>query len=390
MNVHALRRTLVSSVLASALLLTPSLSAQATSTWRIAPSAAGLRPCPRPTARPAGPNVTVTEASALCDVVGVRVATLEPAADGHHPDPAPHVLVGADGRYYTKSANSPDRQILVWDRAGNFLRAIGRPGQGPGEFDPRGVNHFLGRGDSLMVADAGGKWSVFGPDFAFVRGFRAPVRYQPESTLATGAGIFSTSLSAPGGASDGSFGVIDWEGAVARRIGPMSSPPGRAVALLGASYWVLPESGGRSGLVLEEWTTTGTRGRTLTRAASWLPASGYAPVAGEPALPEFEAVQSDPDGFLWVRMAVRDPRWRSIEGAAKRTAMAELYDGRVEVIDPVAGVVLATFRIDDPATEMPPFTSLIPGTRRAYREVVDALGSRSIEIFDIYLVGRAP
>lgn len=60
----------------------------------------------------------------------------------------------------------------------------------------------------------------------------------------------------------------------------------------------------------------------------------------------------------------------------------------MEVIDPRAGVVLATFRLDGPDVELPPFSGLAPGTRLGYRTVEDELGFESIEVDRIHLVAK--
>ena len=58
--------------------------------------------------------------------------------------------------------------VRSYDRTGRFLRAIGREGEGPGEFDRIGGLGW--RGDSLWVQDSGNRRiSFFGPDLRYVR-----------------------------------------------------------------------------------------------------------------------------------------------------------------------------------------------------------------------------
>lgn len=76
------------------------------------------------------------------------------------------VTVGADGVLY---ATQPQESLIrSYDRQGRFLRAIGREGEGPGEFDQLGELGW--RADTLWVQDPGNRrLSFFGPDLRYVR-----------------------------------------------------------------------------------------------------------------------------------------------------------------------------------------------------------------------------
>jgi hypothetical protein len=68
------------------------------------------------------------------------------------------MAVGADGRIFLLDAQA--RRVHVLDPAGGPALAIGRPGEGPGEFQRPQALHL--RGDSLVVADQGtGRYEVF-------------------------------------------------------------------------------------------------------------------------------------------------------------------------------------------------------------------------------------
>jgi hypothetical protein len=103
----------------------------------------------------------------------------------------PHVTIGKRSDPYEISENSlldRDRQgrffaigvdynILVYDARGNFLKAFGRLGQGPGEF-PAGYPFpvaavTVGAGDSIFVLHPP-YVSVFSPALAYVRRFVIP------------------------------------------------------------------------------------------------------------------------------------------------------------------------------------------------------------------------
>ena len=85
-----------------------------------------------------------------------------------------------DGRLVV--VNRSSRELLMFSRDGEFLRAIGRRGEGPGEFvDP--VELGVIDGDSIVVWDWGsGRLVLFGPDGSHGR----TVRLQPPVINPTG------------------------------------------------------------------------------------------------------------------------------------------------------------------------------------------------------------
>lgn len=85
-----------------------------------------------------------------------------------------------DGRLVV--VNRGSRELLMFSRDGEFLRAIGRRGEGPGEFvDP--VELGVIAGDTLVVWDWGsGRLVLFGPDGSHGR----TVRLQPPVINPTG------------------------------------------------------------------------------------------------------------------------------------------------------------------------------------------------------------
>lgn len=68
-------------------------------------------------------------------------------------------------------ADAGSAQLRVFDSTGRFLQAVGRQGNGPGEF----ANYVMlvpPSGDSLLTVDGAQRYSVFGPDLSLVRSFR--------------------------------------------------------------------------------------------------------------------------------------------------------------------------------------------------------------------------
>lgn len=85
-----------------------------------------------------------------------------------------------DGRLVV--VNRSSRQLLMFSRDGEFLRFVGRQGEGPGEFaDP--IELGVIGGDSIVVWDWGlGRLQLFGPDGSHARS----VRLQPPVANPTG------------------------------------------------------------------------------------------------------------------------------------------------------------------------------------------------------------
>lgn len=75
-----------------------------------------------------------------------------------------------DGRILV--ANSGSNELKMYSGDGEFLVALGREGEGPGEFRQLDwVARY--RGDSIFVYDYGlGRWSIFSADGSFVRSVR--------------------------------------------------------------------------------------------------------------------------------------------------------------------------------------------------------------------------
>ena len=72
-------------------------------------------------------------------------------------------------------ADQGSGEIRIFDRAGRFVRKVGRKGRGPGEFQRLAYLIAL-PGDSLLAWDAlGGRFTVFSPSGAVARTFAAQV-----------------------------------------------------------------------------------------------------------------------------------------------------------------------------------------------------------------------
>lgn len=95
--------------------------------------------------------------------------------------------VDAKGNIY--AAESKENHIRVFDKKGVYLRTVGRPGQGPGEFTfPRHVHVNLA-GEIMVADDASRSVKVFSPDGSYLRQYLLKKFYPMEMDYG-GGGVF--------------------------------------------------------------------------------------------------------------------------------------------------------------------------------------------------------
>ncbi len=257
----------------------------------------------------------------------------------------------SDGRIVIADEGTAD--LRIFDPMGRHLVTMGRKGEGPGEFE--GLSGlFVGPGDTLLAYDSNVKRvSVFTPDGAFVRSFTVdfaqgvPVlvgRFADGSFLATRAFTFVPSeidevvpdsqpvyhFAADGALMDstGRWLATEWYvHGTGGQTWAVSLPFGRrmVVAVAPAGFYV-----GSSGQYEVEWRDpAGTLRRILRITASPRPVTGddwerakaermrnvpdqvrprqermLAELPVPSTRPAFGALQTDPDGNLWVAHSV--------------------------------------------------------------------------------------
>jgi hypothetical protein len=267
-------------------------------------------------------------------------------------------LVRVNDRGQFVVAGSAGTELLVFDSIGDFVRVIGRPGDGPGEFR-RAASIVFGREDSLYVFDNGqGRLTVYDPELQLAR--TTPVVPTPSPRIiALDDGRFVTALTVrtpervgyplhlvdPDGAIMKSFGSLT------REYGPgIQQSMGRALAV-GAGGVIWAAHGFR--YEIAAWDTTNAVRTRIDREPDWFPPrvdrTGPSVGAPEPE-PVLQAIHEADDGTLYVSVLVGDEDWQDAlrevrPGSYRLESQFDYYDSMIEVIDR-SGRPLARTRVE--------------------------------------------
>jgi hypothetical protein len=268
----------------------------------------------------------------------------------------PHGFVrNSRGEYYLVN-QQVGNNIAHYDRAGRFLRFLGRPGTGPGEFTT--IRDIALRADTLFVYDQiQGRLTVYSPDRTVVRTQPVPGANTRILPLSDGRLVASGTYSTPERVGE-PLHVFSMNGDDVRSFG--SSTAGLYRADLEDSMRRLIAPASASGefwaarlneYVLEKWSAEGRKLAELRRAASWFPPTAqlvyYQP--GVAPTPRQTAIWVDAEQRIWTITVVPNENWRTVwepnssypGGMTFNERYENYYNSIIEVIDPGAGRVLA-------------------------------------------------
>ena len=282
-------------------------------------------------------------------------------------------IIGITGRVFLDSRDRwfvletvKPAEVKVYDSDGTFLRLLGREGQGPGEF--RRVSYVQEYPtDTLNIYDRGnGRISRFTADFQYID--QRPLRLSPLYLLFTKTGrlVVNTPYAGdPGNRLPLHF--VGPEGTVVQSFG-------REIAAYrngGENHHIRVIAPGKEGGVwaaslgryeIEYWDDDGKLGQIVERVVQWFPphrdpATRTNPRSGSPN-PRLRALWVDKDGLLWTAVDIPQDDWR--EGfypyrlqsglVFDKPLKDEHYDSRIEVLDPLRGVALATVTVPEAVT----------------------------------------
>jgi len=306
-------------------------------------------------ARP--PNDTQPCRTPPCQVVLTHLAVLSDSADpGTLPDYNLFVERFSTGHLLVAAATR-DR-VIVYDEAGNYIRSVGRVGDGPGEYS-RITSVIVGPGDSVFIHDAmAGRVTVLGPDLEYARAILG-LMYAPDLVLAQGQMLIAQQMTSRG-ESGYPLHLAGPSGALLRSFGADPPEHRRDIRWLSTriaaptpdgSVWVAAP-----GLYeLQKWDPdTGRQTATVTIESDWF-VGAPAPHADPMRPPQafISKLWVDPQGLVWVVFQDTDSNWRPPapdSAYMERPFVSEeydiLYDWIIEVVEPESGQVLAHRRFD--------------------------------------------
>lgn len=249
----------------------------------------------------------------------------------------------------------PSDLVAVYDSTGKYVQTIGRAGGGPGEF--HSITSFgFGPGDSLWVIDGAMTAHVFEPPpgTRVVRSFRFE---RPTVAEFTSYGMLVHPSFSPSARRYRHPHMLSWDGVeVSRFTIPdtgAAEPRFAAIALAASNaLWIGLE--GKYEMIL--LGSDGMARRRFTRQADWFREdngpSGFPWLT--PPKPRIHSISMGRDSLLWVLVRRAHRNWaenKSKAGTIKglptprslsAIRIADLFEGVVEVFDPVSGKLLAS------------------------------------------------
>jgi hypothetical protein len=311
-------------------------------------------------------------------------------------DRIPGVAKLSDGRI--AAAGATGDLLLLFGSDGEFLRTVGQPGPGPGEFSMiLGLKNMPG--DSLLVLQVG-RASVVSESGEVVRSTTSSVSSQAALNVAPdGDVLYSGWISTPANAGK-QFHVLDAHFDVIRSFCnvPAGEQANCGLCRYRPSAWsrkypdhfwaVRPNR-----YEIELWHESGVLTRVLRIAESpWFEewysdrqAEIGASRSDEPQ-PYFYSIAEDDDGLLWLTAKVPTLDWKPLPGGLPtrlnslnmpdelREYLDTQFDTVVEVLDPVAGEILASLRVEKDV--------LVPVDARTFRsKIQDPSGYLKVQLY---------
>lgn len=297
-------------------------------------------------------------ACASCEIVLEHVVTLGEIE-------GPGQLVGvswvierdSQGRYWVAQTDGAPGfvRLHVFDAEGRFLEAVGARGDGPGEF--RALGHIRAlSGDTVAAYDVRARRrTVLTLDGTVVSTRPVDVRVGRYSQVLSDGRLVAADHQPNPETVGYPLQLVDTLGRRVRSFGAMQphysvQEPFRVLKVLAldrdrASVWSI----GRGDYLIERWDTLGNRLAALQREADWFePYVLDRPVTRtEPPQPIVFDARMDDRGLLWTAVVVPSARWNDYlleSGPGGFRLVPGAVDTLLEVIDPVAGVLVASRR----------------------------------------------
>jgi hypothetical protein len=259
-------------------------------------------------------------------------------------------IVAPDGRIFAAPTATPG-VIAIYNSRGALTGTIGGEGHGPGEFG-RVWGATLSDGYMYAIDRGGQRINVFGPTLDFVREIPLSESFTDKDGIVVigsrivVSSIFQTELTQAPVAILAANGVrLHTVSAEADSV-PMHARRRYLTESVNGRFWVAPYNR----YTLELWDTTARHVASIVRQSDWFrPWSTPGDPTSALPKPQLKSITEDAAGRLWVTLLVADSRWKPF-AASLESAQADanqLYDTRIEVLDPLSGALLAAFRTDN-------------------------------------------
>ena len=328
-----------------------------------------------PSAYPAIAQSRASEVLVAASCQGCTISLRKEATIGDSLDPvlldwATNLRRDPRGRFF--ATVYPGHEVLVFDSLGGYVRAIGRRGQGPGEFS--GANHVRVGPDGLIyIFETNRRVTIYDSDLRLQRTMIMPAGASIALPRVGGQMLISTASPAVVPRSRGGptpfvpqssmpVRLVSSDTVTIRGFGRAqgdTSPrcPRCTARALGMGHdpaivWV----GHFNRYQIEKWDTAGRHHLTLRRTVPWFPSWGVdstRPIAARE--PQLIGIEEDATGLVWLFFLVPDLAAGGAGRLSGRGGISELVarthrtlDTVVEIIDPRTGSLVASRRFTDP------------------------------------------
>lgn len=251
----------------------------------------------------------------------------------------------SSGRFVVASAQN-DGTLLWYGADGTLEKVDEREGQGPGEF--QGISHIAVVDDTLTVLSAG-RLTRLTAEGEVVETHRVDVGAQ-RAVIGRDAILMNAFDGASGGYT---ILELDRQGRVTRRfpavtegLETLAAFRVRVTPHAGGGFWTAHMNRYR----IDRWSPDGELTQTLRRSALWFEdwrLEDWSRPRPDPVPPQVASIYEDPSGRIWVVTFVTDEDFTPDLDQDRdhvRPSDHPQLDAVVEVIDPVAGTVIARQR----------------------------------------------
>ncbi len=300
---------------------------------------------------------------ATCSIVLRPHATIRGA---EFRGPSGSIARGMDGTIFL--VDNSDGIVKAFDPSGRFVKAIGRKGGGPGEYE-KVIDIGTDRNAQLHLFDAVlARWSVFGLDGTYRTSKPLPAyNIRAKAVLVRGDdGLVVNTPHAGAAGSSSSLTLVDQRGQTVRAIDVIQGNP-RMSWLFERRLCAMPGGGFLAvhpyTFAFDLYSAAGDKVGSFVRVADWVPRSAPTQLPSDgvferPLDAFIMDVWSDANGLVWISALVPSNRWSPVPHPERgrmpsRDSLFALAarpraEAIVEVIDLQKQAVVARAKFDRP------------------------------------------